>query len=106
MQAQAIRGSTKRGLAPGKIRRLVEQVREVIGPEVSLGSLDSCPGQKPDHLVEKPFAAECEEVALWERCEGSLTESPVEVGFCRFVAPVGGKGPEIVAPTEEGKAVL
>ena len=106
MKAQALRGSTKRGFAPGVFRGLVEQVRQIIESKVTLGSLDSCAGQEPDHLVEKPFATEGQEVALRERREGSFMESPLEVGFRCFVAPVGGKGPEIVAPTEEGEGVL
>ena len=106
IQAQTIGRSTKRRLAPGKIGGLVEQGREVIESEGSLGGPDSCSGQEADHLVEKSFAGEGEEVALRERREGSLTESPLEVGFCRFVAPVGGKGPEIVATMEEGQGVL
>ena len=41
-----------------------------------------------------------------KRRDGCLAESPMEVSFRRFVAPVGGKGPEIVASTKEGEGVL
>ena len=43
---------------------------------------------------------------MWERREGSLTESPMEVSLRCFVAPVGGKSPEIVTTTEESEGVF
>ena len=99
-QAEAVGGGAERGFFFGG---RVDEVVEVVLAEVALGGLDGGAGEEADHFVEKAVAGEGDEVAVIERGEVGTGDLADVVGLGGFVAPVGGKGAEVVRALEDGQ---
>ena len=83
----------------------IDEVVEIILPEVSLGCLDGGSGEESDHFVEKAAAGEGEEVVAVDLCKVGAGDGADVVGVGGFIAAISGEGPEVVFAEVNGEGL-
>ena len=83
----------------------IDEVVEIILPEVSLGSLDGGSGEEADHFVEKAVSGEGEEVVAVDLSKVGAGDGADVVGLGGFIAAIGGEGPEVVFAEVNGEGL-